>query len=216
MNTKSRTIISNQNKYNEISVFRFIALNIAVLCIGLTLIQLFAAYEFKDYETATAYIDNVSSRERYTRKGVRTEYTYDVHWTYDGEKHVTTKKSSMDKPDYNLSEVRVNPETKEMTLGSSKGSLDGALLTIGTSAACFLIWLILFLFSKNRKQEVNENCTLSIGIGIVGLPMTLLCTFAIFSDSKYSSSAFPIVMLDICFAISLIAGIIVKKKVKNS
>ncbi len=216
MNTKSMNIISNQCRYNDVSVIRFIALNIAVLFIGLTVIQLFAAYDFRDYESAPAYIDNVSSEYRHTRKGVRTEYTFDVHWFYDGEEHVSTRTSSIDAPDYDLSEVRINPDTKEMTLGSTQGSLDGALLTIATSAISFVIWLVLFLLSKNRKKEMNDNCNISIGIGIVGLPIALLCTFAVLSDSTHLSSAVPVILLDICFAISLIAGIIVKKKLKKS
>ena len=214
MNTKSTSIISNQTNYYNLPLIRYIAINVAVLFIGLTVIQLIAAYDFKDYDTAPAYIDNVTSEERYTRKGVRTEYTFDVHWSYEGENHVTTKKSSIDPPDYNLSEVKVNPETKKMTLGSTEGSLGGALLTIGISAGSFLIWLFLLLLSKDRKKEVNDNCNVSIGLGIVGLPITLLCTYATMSGGRYSSSTIPTIMLNACFAISLIAGIIVKKAIK--
>ena len=216
MNTKSTSIISNQTNYYNLPLIRYIAINVAVLFIGLTVIQLIAAYDFKDYDTAPAYIDNVTSEERYTRKGVRIEYTFDVHWSYEGENHVTTKKSSIDPPDYNLSEVKVNPETKKMTLGSTEGSLGGALLTIGISAGSFLIWLFLLLLSKDRKKEVNDNCNVSIGLGIVGLPITLLCTYATMSDGRYSSSTIPTIMLNACFAISLIAGIIVKKAIKKS
>ncbi len=216
MNTKSTNIISDQTNYYNLPLIRYIAINVAVLFIGLTVIQLIAAYDFKDYDTAPAYIDNVTSEERYTGKGVRTEYTFDVHWSYEGENHVTTKKSSIDPPDYNLSEVKVNPETKKMTLGSTEGSLGGALLTIGISAGSFLIWLFLLLLSKDRKKEVNDNCNVSIGLGIVGLPITLLCTYATMSGGRYSSSTIPTIMLNACFAISLIAGIIVKKAIKKS
>ncbi|MBE5845055.1 MAG: hypothetical protein E7302_12940 [Butyrivibrio sp.] len=216
MNTKSTSIISNQTSYYDLPLIRYIAINIAVLFIGLSVIQLIAANDFKDYDTAPAYIDNVTSESRYTRKGVRTEYTFDVHWTYEGENHITTKKSSIDPPDYDLAEVRVDPETKKMTLGSSEGSLEGALLTLGITGISLLIWLVLFIFSKNKKAEVNENCTIAIGIGIVGLPIALLCTYGTFSNSKYSSSTLPIVMLDICFGLSLILGIIIKKMIKGN
>ncbi len=207
--------MENKGYMNDNSLIRFIALNIAVLCIGLSLIQLGAAKDFEDYVSVPAYIDNVSSEIRYSRKGAKTEYTFDVHWFYEGTEHITTKKTYVDAPDYNLSEVRVNPATMEMSLGSVQGSIDGALLTAGVSAISLFIWLIFFLFSKNRKKEVLGNCNISIGIGIVGLPICLLCTYAVLSDSRYYSSAPPIIMLDICFAISLLAGILVKKTVRK-
>ena len=210
MNKKSTNTSSNHIWSIDFPIIRFIALGSAIMFIGLTLLQLGCAYKFQGYVSVPAYIDNVSSREILNKKGVRTEYTFDVHWTYEGQEHVSTRTSSIDPPDYDLSEVRVNPNTGEMTLGSTKGSLGGAILTIVISGIGIFIWLILFLFSKNRSEEVDENCGVSIAMGIVGLPITLLCTYATCSESKYSSSIDVSVMLDIIFAIALIAGIIIK------
>ena len=212
---RALAILFKQIEERNYSLIRFIALTIATLFFCLTVLQLYYAYELKDYRTVPAYIDHISSKERYTSKSVRTEYTYDVHWTYNGKEHVTTIDSAIDKPDENLSEVRVNPSTGQMSMGSSKGSIKGCTLTSGIALASFLVWLFFLIISENRRKEILENCNLAIVMGIVALPITGFCTYSTNSDARYARSVLTMVVLDLLFGIMLAAGILLKVKMKR-
>ncbi len=208
MNTYGLAIIYNECKQGNYSSIRMFAAWIMVFFFAITIYQLDAANEFKNYDTAEAYITDVATGTELTSKGSRTVYSYNVHWYYDGENHITKINSQIDPPDYNLTEVRVNPVTEEMTLGSTEGSYKGALLTIGISFAAFLIWGFLLLISKNRKKEMHHTSVLSMSVGILGLVITLLCRFVVYSDVKYGSSVEAVDFMIYLSLFATIAGLV--------
>lgn len=205
----------NLKKCKKCASIRLFAVLLFLIFASLTIMQFISAAKFSNYETAPAYITNVTSDTEFTGKGTWTKYTYDVYWTYNDEEHITTIRSLIDEPDYDLTIVSVDPDTLEMTLGSTKKSLQGSLFTACIAIAAFIVWRVLLILSKNRKAEVLSNTTHLIAISLIALPITALCTYAICTDSRYSSSLEPIVMLDIVFAIALIGSIIVKLFVKR-
>ncbi len=194
----------------DYATMRLICVFCAVMFFGLTIMQYQSADEMSDYDTAPAYITDVTSREVINRKGVHYEYTYNVHWYYEDEWHVKTISGQIDPPDQELSEVRVNPVSKKMTIGSSEGSRHGANMTAIIVGILLVLYIILLVIDKNRLEGINQNCTLSIAMGVLGGIITGLCCKIVYSDSRYVDDRGPMIFLTALFVIMGIGGIIGK------
>ncbi len=207
-------ILLEEIRHKDFHSIRFLCILFFFLFSSLTYSQLEAAESFEDYISAPAYITDMSSRKEFRKSGIRTLYSFTVHWEYEGEEYQKRYKDVLD-PHRDLKEVHIAPDNSDMTLGSREGSIQGAFLTFATCAAAFVIWIILFFRSKNILVEVKENCYMGIGVSLL---FSIMCGFfyhVTTTDHRYRSSASilgDLTMLGIIgLSLSIVVLIIVKR-----
>ncbi|SDB63293.1 MULTISPECIES: hypothetical protein [unclassified Butyrivibrio] len=145
-------------KKGYFSVLRLGFLIAAVIFVALTGVLFFISSRYQKYETVQAYITDVSSRYRTTDKGLCTEYTYMVHWFYDGKWHVSKELSEEIEPDINLSQVKVNPATQKIMMKDTGAFLVGAIAALIVAILCLIAFISLTVITKTREKEfTGEN-----------------------------------------------------------
>jgi hypothetical protein len=211
-------ILLEEIRHKDFHSIRFLCILFFFIFSSLTYFQLEAAEDFKDYVSAPAYITDMSSRKVFRKSGVRTLYSFTVHWEYEGKEYQKEYKDVLD-PHSDLKEVHIAPDNSDMTLGSHDGSIQGSFLTLATCAAAFVIWIILFFRSKNILEEVKENCYMGIGISLLSSIVAGFFYHVTASDHRYQSSSESLGGLTILSIIGLILSIIVliivNKRKKN-
>ena len=207
-------IVLDEIRHRDYHSIRFLCVMIFFMFMTLSIMQMNSAKELEDYVSAPAYVTDVSSRQQYRKSGVRTLYSFTVHWEYEGQEYQKKYTDLLD-PHSGLDEVHIAPDNSDMTLGSSEGSIQGAIMTLLFCAVAFVVWTILFIISKNKCYEVKENCHLGIGL------CSLLSIIAGFfyhvtsTDPRYQSSASAMGALALLGIIGLAFSIIILIIVKR-
>lgn len=213
MNSGSK-IILEEIRHKDYHSIRFLCIMIFSVFMLLTIMQISAAKDLEEYISAPAYVTDISSRKEYRKSGTRTLYSFTVHWEYEGEEYQKKYVDVFD-PDLGLDEVHIAPDNSDMTLGSSEGSIQGAIMTLLFCAVAFVVWTILFIISKNKCYEVKENCYMGIGLCSLSSIMTGFFYHAISTDPRYQKSVSTMGALlavsVIGLTVSIILLIIVKK-----
>ena len=207
-------IVLDEIRHRDYHSIRFLCVMIFFVFTTLSIMQMNSAKELEDYVSAPAYVTDVSSRQQYRKSGVRTLYSFTVHWEYEGQEYQKKYTDSLD-PHSGLDEVHIAPDNSDITLGSSEGSTQGAIMTLLFCAVAFVVWTILFIISKNKCYEVKENCYMGIGLCSLSSIMTGFFYHAISTDPRYHKSVSTMGALlavsVIGLTVSIILLIIVKK-----
>jgi len=207
-------IVLDEIRHRDYHSIRFLCVMIFFVFMTLSIMQMNSATELEDYVSAPAYVTDVSSRQQYRKSGVRTLYSFTVHWEYEGQEYQKKYTDLLD-PHSGLDEVHIAPDNSDMTLGSSEGSIQGAIMTLLFCAVAFVVWTILFIISKNKCYEVKENCHMGIGLCSLSSIMTGFFYHAISTDPRYQKSVSTMGALltvsVIGLTVSIILLIIVKR-----
>lgn len=89
-----------------------------------------------------------------------------------------------------------------------EGIVRGQVITFPIAAVLLLLWFILIKKSKNLLEEIKANCILSIITGVASAIVLGVCTYAVYSTTKYTGSRPVIILLDFLGMCSLVYGIV--------
>ena len=135
---------------------REMLLMISVFFVFLSTVQIHLLNNSQDYITVPGYITDVTSERHLRRSNINKEYRYVLHWFYEGKEY-TKVMNSIDKPDENLSVVRINKDNTDVFEGDGEGTLESTIGLIATSVVTYLGWLFLHLKNKDRKKHTSNN-----------------------------------------------------------
>ena len=112
------------------------------------------------------------------RRGAVREYTYTVHWFYEGDEY-TKKFKSLDEPDEDLSYVRINEDNTDIIPGSLKGQYSGALMCFGIAAVAAVGWGIILWTDRKKVRTKDDWEDIYIGswVGIAILPFGIFFSY---------------------------------------
>lgn len=89
-----------------------------------------------------------------------------------------------------------------------EGIIRGQVITFPIAAVLLLLWFILIKKSQNLLEEIKDNCILSIITGVASAIVLSVCTYAVYSTTKYTGSRSVILILDFLGMCSLVYGIV--------
>ena len=189
---------------------------LASLFIMLAIVQLHGAIASKDYEKVPGYISDVTYETVYRRRGPVREYTYTVHWFYEGEEY-TKKFVALDKPDEDLSYVRINEDNTDIIPGSLKGQYSGALMCFGVAAVAAVGWFILLWTDRKkvRTKDDWENIYIGSWLAIFLMPFGIFFSYIGMTHEKASTADYAMRGLLILFSLAEILAIILNRVSKK-
>ena len=146
------------------------------------IIQFEFAHFALDYTEVPAYITDVSGRKRLQRFGSTTEYTYTVHYFYNGNEYSMQQRSG-DRPGRDISTAWVAEDNSDVTIYSPHSMDVTAMIILLLGFALFALWVVLY-----KRAELTNYSNMKIASDV-----------AIVSFIIVAGSAFSVVVLIYCY-----------------
>ena len=207
---------SKRTVYDYQHFQRRMLLVIACVFYILAFIQLKGAVISTDYIEVPGYVTDISSRKVLRKRGIKTEYTYTVHWTYEGEEH-SQKARSLERPDENLSYVRINKENTDMIAGSLEGQHRGALGSFVFATVALIAGIILYKKDKDKKISKDEWDTILsyTWVMIFIFPFGIFFSYLYLTHTSGATAVLAPQGLMIMFTLAEIIAIVVNRIAKK-
>ena len=139
----------------ELSRLRAGVLAVAFGCLLLGIVQFELAYFAHDYMEVPAYITDVSGEKHLHRSGSRTEYTYTVHYFFNGNEY-SARQISGDRPDRDISTAWVAEDNSDVTIYSPHSMDVTALVLMLLGIPAFALWAVLYKRAEPKKASDKE------------------------------------------------------------
>jgi len=204
--------------YNHRHFFRRMCLILAALALVFTINDFHTAEIVNDYISVPGYLTDVESFTTYRRLRQVTEYKYTVHWLYDGEEY-TKRITAIEKPDLDLSTVRINADNTDMTMGNSKDIRISAFGSLAVSILLFIVWLFFYKMDKKRHNisrdewsSIYYTSLVSSVVMLIGVIYSSVIVFKVEGKTMQSSMTTLLLVSVFAFVLSVIINRVARNK----
>ncbi len=207
-----------QKKHNPV---RKIIIGLAFLMLFLAYIQYGMSVITNDYIEVPAYITDISGTQKIRKSGPRSEYTYIIHYTYNGLEYSQTQTSG-DCPDPDITKAWVARDNSDVTLYSNASMNESTLSFIAISILLFIAWAVLYKKSRLEEadnSEIASNVMITAFISAFTSGFASLATLFCLKHSTAETSIFVnsslLFVCVIIFLFTLLIGIIARLEMKK-